>query len=74
MVSDLEKVIEHVIQSVFHHGIVRVHVIINYQGQLIGAWILGILALTTSFKCQVCRDGEVSFISRSQALSFLVLF
>jgi hypothetical protein len=50
MVSDLEQVIEHVVRSVFHHSIVRVHVVINSQGRLVGAWILGILALTTSFK------------------------
>jgi hypothetical protein len=50
MVSDLEKVTEHVVQSVFHHNIVRVHVVINSQGRLIDAWILGILARSTSFK------------------------
>jgi hypothetical protein len=65
MVSDLEKITEHVVRSVFQHSIVRVHVVISSQGRLIGAWILGILAQTTSFKCRVCWDGEVSFISRS---------
>jgi hypothetical protein len=65
MVSDLEKVTEHVIRIVFHHSIVRVHVVINDQGWLIDAWILGILARTISFKRRVCWDGEVSFISRS---------
>jgi hypothetical protein len=72
MVNDLEKVIEHVVQIVFHHSIVRVHVVINSQGRLVSAWILGILARTTSFKRRVCRDGEVIFISRSQTLNFLV--
>jgi hypothetical protein len=74
MVSDLEKVTEHVIRIVFHHSIVRVHVVVNSQGRLIGAWIMGILARTTNFKHRVCQDGEVSFISRSRTLSFLVLF
>jgi hypothetical protein len=73
MASDLEKVAEHVIRIIFHHSIVQVHVVINSQGWLIGAWILGILARTTSFKHRVCQDGEVSFISRSQTLGFLVL-
>jgi hypothetical protein len=73
MVSNLEKVTEHVVRIVFHHSTVRVHVIINYQGWVIGAWILGILARTTSFKRRVCRDGDVSFISRSRTLNFLVL-
>jgi hypothetical protein len=66
MVSDLERVTEHVVQSVFHHSIVQVHVVINSHGRLISAWILGILARTTSFKRPVCRNGEVSFISISQ--------
>jgi hypothetical protein len=69
MVSDLEKVTDHVIRIVFQHCIVRVHVVINSQGWLIGAWILGILARETSFERRVCRDGEVS----SRTLSFLVL-
>jgi hypothetical protein len=37
MVSDLENVTEHVDQIVFHHSIVRVHVVINCQGRLVGA-------------------------------------
>jgi hypothetical protein len=49
MVCGLEKVTEHV-RIVFHHSIVRVHVDVNYQGRLVGTWILGILARTTSFK------------------------
>jgi hypothetical protein len=65
MVSDLEKVTEHVVQIVFHNSIIPVHVVVNCQGRLIGAWILGILARATIFKCRVCQDGEVSFISRS---------
>jgi hypothetical protein len=73
MVSDLEKVTEHVVQIVFHHSIVQVHVVVNIQRWLIGAWILGILARTTSFKRRVCQDGEVSFISNSQTLKSLVL-
>jgi hypothetical protein len=44
MVSDLEKIIEHVFRIVFHHCIVRVYVVVNIQRRLIGAWILGILA------------------------------
>jgi hypothetical protein len=48
MVSDLEKVTEHVVRSVFHHSIVRVHVVVNNQGRLIGTWILRILARTTA--------------------------
>jgi hypothetical protein len=67
MVSDLEKVTDHVIRIVFQHCIVRVHVVIN--SRLVGAWILGILARETSFERRVCRDGEVS----SRTLSFLVL-
>jgi hypothetical protein len=43
----------------------KVHVVVNSQGRLISAWILGILAQTTSFKRRVCQDGKVSFISRS---------
>jgi hypothetical protein len=50
MISDREKIIEHVVQNVFHHSIVRVHVVVNCQGRLVGAWILEILAQTTSFK------------------------
>jgi hypothetical protein len=50
MVNDLEKVTEHVVRIVFHHSIIRVHVVINIQRRLVGAWILGILARTTSFK------------------------
>jgi hypothetical protein len=50
MVSDREKIIEHVVRNVFHHSIVRVHVVVNCQGRLVGAWILEILAQTTSFK------------------------
>jgi hypothetical protein len=73
MVSDLEKITEHFIQIVFHHSIVRVYVVVNIQHRLIGAWILGILAQTTSFKHRVCRGGEVSFISNSRTLNFLVL-
>jgi hypothetical protein len=73
MVSDLEKVTKYVVRIVFHHSIVRVHVVINCQGRLVSAWILGILAQTTSFKRRVCRDGEVSFISRSRTLNFLIL-
>jgi hypothetical protein len=65
MVSDIKKVTEHVARIVFHHSIVRVHVAVSCQGRLIGALILGILARTISFKRRVCRDGEVSFISRS---------
>jgi hypothetical protein len=65
MVSDREKGTEHVIQIVFDHSIVRVHVIVNSQGWLIGACIMGILARTTSFKHRFSRDREVSFISRS---------
>jgi hypothetical protein len=65
MVCDLKKVVEHVVRIVFHHSIIRVHVVVNFQGRLVGAWILRILARTTSFKRRVCRDGEVSFISRS---------
>jgi hypothetical protein len=74
MVSDLEKVVEHVVRIVFHHSIVRVHVVINIQRRLVGSWILGILARTTSFKHRVRQDGEVSFISSSRTLSFLVLY
>jgi hypothetical protein len=44
MVSGLEKIAEHAVQIVFHHSIVRVHAVVNIQCQLIGAWILGILA------------------------------
>jgi hypothetical protein len=44
MVNDLEKVTEHVVRIVFHHSIIRVHVVINIQRRLVGAWILGILA------------------------------
>jgi hypothetical protein len=43
MVSDLKKATKHIVQSVFHHSIVRVHVVIKSQGWLIGAWILEIL-------------------------------
>jgi hypothetical protein len=50
MLSDLEMITEHVVQIVFHHSIVQVHVVINSQGRLIGAWILEIHARTTSFK------------------------
>jgi hypothetical protein len=50
MVSGLEKITKHIIQIIFHHNTVRVHIVINSQGRLIGAWILGILARTTSFK------------------------
>jgi hypothetical protein len=50
MVNDLEKVTEHVVRILFHHSIIRVHVVINIQRRLVGAWILGILARTTSFK------------------------
>jgi hypothetical protein len=42
MVSDLEKVTEHV-EIVFHYSIVHVHVVVNIQRQLVGAWILGSL-------------------------------
>jgi hypothetical protein len=42
MVSDLEKVTEHV-EIVFHYSIVHVHVVVNIQHQLVGAWILGSL-------------------------------
>jgi hypothetical protein len=49
MVSDLKEVTEHIVQSVFHHNIARVHVVVNSQGWLVGAWILRILARTTSF-------------------------
>jgi hypothetical protein len=73
MVSGIEKIAEHVVQIVFDHSIVRVHAVVNIQRQLIGAWILGILARTTSFKRRVCRDGKVSFISSSRTLNFLVL-
>jgi hypothetical protein len=65
MVCDLKKVAEHVVRIVFHHSIIRVHVVVNFQGWLVSAWILRILARTTSFKRRVCQDGEVSFISRS---------
>jgi hypothetical protein len=44
MVSDLEKVTEHVIRIIFHHSIVRVNVVINSQGRLVIVWIMGILA------------------------------
>jgi hypothetical protein len=73
MVSDLENVIEHVVRIVFHHSIFRVHVVINIQRWLIGAWILGILARTTGFEWRVCQDGEVSFISSTRTMNFLVL-
>jgi hypothetical protein len=29
MVSDLEKIVEYVVRIVFHHSIVRVHIVIN---------------------------------------------
>jgi hypothetical protein len=74
MVSDLEQVVKHVVQIVFHHSIVRVHVVVNIQRRLVSAWILGILARTTSFKRRVHQDGEVSFISIFRTLNFLVLF
>jgi hypothetical protein len=32
MVSDLKEVIEHIVQSVFHHSIIQVHVVVNSQG------------------------------------------
>jgi hypothetical protein len=44
MVSDLEKITQYVVRIIFHHSIVRVHVVINIQRRLIDAWILGILA------------------------------
>jgi hypothetical protein len=44
MVSDLKKVIKHVVRSVFHHSIVQIHIVVNSQDRLINAWILGILA------------------------------
>jgi hypothetical protein len=50
MVSDIEKITEYVVRSVFHHSIVRVHVVVNSQGRLISAWILGILTRITNFK------------------------
>jgi hypothetical protein len=37
MVNDLEKVIEYVVQIIFHHSIVRVHIVINSQGRLVDA-------------------------------------
>jgi hypothetical protein len=72
MVSDLGKVTEHVIQIMFHHSIVRVHVVVNCQGRLIGAWILGILSRTTSFKRRVCRDGtsKYSKYSKQNSMTF----
>jgi hypothetical protein len=73
MVSDLEKIAKHIIRIVFHHSIVRLHVVINIQRRLVGPWILGILARTTSFKRRVHQDGEVSFISSSRTLNSLVL-
>jgi hypothetical protein len=50
MVSDIKEVTEHIVRSIFHHSIVRVHVIVNNQGWLVGAWFLRTLAQTTSFK------------------------
>jgi hypothetical protein len=72
MVNDQEKIAEHAIQIAFYYSIVRLHVVINIQRRFIGAWILGILAQTTSFKRRVRRDGEVSFISSSRTLNFFV--
>jgi hypothetical protein len=37
MVSDLEKIAEHVVRIVFDHIIIRVHVVVNIQCRLIGA-------------------------------------
>jgi hypothetical protein len=50
MVNNLEKITEHIVQIIFHHSIVRVHIVVNIQYRLVGAWILGILARTISFK------------------------
>jgi hypothetical protein len=73
MVSDIQKIVEHVIRIIFHHSIIRVHVVINIQHRLVIAWILGILVQTTSFKRRVRRDGEVIFISSSRILNSLIL-
>jgi hypothetical protein len=50
MVSDLKEVTEHIVRSIFHHSIVRVHVVVNSQSCLVGAWFLRTHAQATSFK------------------------
>jgi hypothetical protein len=35
MLSYLKEVTEHIVRSVFHHSIVRVHVVFNCQGWLV---------------------------------------